>query len=498
MSSTNSCIPCRTGKRRCDRAQPTCSTCARVGRICVYDEAFAGVSVAESSAAPLGQSTTLPFHTASPFATVSSGSTPRVATPLANFDAFQWSSTRQATVNTAVAVEVLRQFGSFDAISAVSNTYFSDAHPRLPIVSPVRFRERLVGISPASAADFAALGLAMKVVLQAPVEHVESMQTELYVMIKSVVSLLEATGYHSLETVQCMVLVAYYEFGHGLVANAALTVGSCARLARVIGLHKDGGSGGDRAIEEERRRTWWAVVGLDRYIGMSTLESFPSTPSFTSSSPIPIDDDLWAQNLLPSSPPHTVSTPCSPTIGTFARECQVAYIISSVIRHAFDPSNDEAFQAEESAQLEKTLMAFLPLLLEEEEKLSRFSVALGMCTSALFTLYDCRLKRSLAQRAETAARVNDLSAQYTEFLHRLLPETNSIGALQMSPYMPYCLYQCAVAQRRLADAGEGEYAKERYEWLVEVLGIFGKRWMVARRYLEMFGRDDAEIVVSVQ
>jgi hypothetical protein len=58
--------------------------------------------------------------------------------------------------------------------------------------------------------------------------------------------------------------MASYEIGHGLESAAYLSIGSCARLAILLGLeHKfDGGS--NSTSMEEKSRTWWGVVIVER------------------------------------------------------------------------------------------------------------------------------------------------------------------------------------------------------------------------------------------
>lgn len=61
-----------------------------------------------------------------------------------------------------------------------------------------------------------------------------------------------------------------------------------------------------------------------------------------------------------------------------ARECQVSYLASRVVRHVFEPTSDQNFQREEELQLEKTIMSFIPILLEEESAFGRHCAALGI------------------------------------------------------------------------------------------------------------------------
>lgn len=75
----------------------------------------------------------------------------------------------------------------------------------------------------------------------------------------------------------------------------------------------------------------------------------------------------------------TISTPAPFHVGPFARECQVAHLIGRVIQHVYHPVTDVDFRSCERAQLERTLKAFLPILIDEELEFSTYCGALGMC-----------------------------------------------------------------------------------------------------------------------
>lgn len=97
------------------------------------------------------------------------------------------------------------------------------------------------------------------------------MQSSLYVKVKGIISLLEATTYHSLETVQSRILVAFYELGHGLHHAATASIGACGKIARFIALHNDlkhpyPEETARGILLEEKRRTMWALHNLDRYV----------------------------------------------------------------------------------------------------------------------------------------------------------------------------------------------------------------------------------------
>lgn len=151
----------------------------------------------------------------------------------------------------------------------MSRVYFVSTHYKLAVVSKARFDERLPDLFVSAGTDFTILCLCMYLIQQPLSLAKEGMVSSLYTTAKTSISLLEATGCHSLDTIQCRLLLALYEMGHGLYPAASISIGACARAARNLGLHH--GSAPPTALasikvtDEERRRTWWAVHNLDRY-----------------------------------------------------------------------------------------------------------------------------------------------------------------------------------------------------------------------------------------
>jgi hypothetical protein len=104
------------------------------------------------------------------------------------------------------------------------------------------------------------------------------MQSSLYVTSKSIISLLEATSYLSLEVVQCHLLIAFYEMGHGIYPAAAASIGACAKIAHYTNSHHGSilSSKKDEReiVVEEKRRTLWALHNLDRYGSLNQILHF--------------------------------------------------------------------------------------------------------------------------------------------------------------------------------------------------------------------------------
>lgn len=191
------------------------------------------------------------------------------AYPCRSVDPFRHEALRQPTVNIAVSTEVAKIVGTYDDIHSMATKYFDTIWQRLPIISKVRFFERLSAVSSNPQADFLVVCLAINLLLEYPSSHEQSMQSSSYVVVKSFINLLESASFLSLDVVQARLLVTFYELGHGIQVGASISVAACARTARLLGLNKKSFQGvkeiyEDRIVAEEQKRVWWAVVNLDR------------------------------------------------------------------------------------------------------------------------------------------------------------------------------------------------------------------------------------------
>ena len=189
------------------------------------------------------------------------------STPGHEIDPFRHETLRKATVDIMVHDEAAKILGSLDKMRAISDSYFNSVHHRMSILSKGRVDERLQDLSASAPADFVALCLSMLLVQQQPLTHTRGMQSSLYIVMKSVISLLEAVKYQSLEIIQCRLLLTFYEMGHGMFPAASLSIGACSRLARFIGLERTNTKPTESmsAISlEEQKRTLWAILNLDR------------------------------------------------------------------------------------------------------------------------------------------------------------------------------------------------------------------------------------------
>jgi hypothetical protein len=242
------------------------SQCARLGKICEYSAERKPYGVPETHQSPS-------TFSASPIAT-SAGHT----APVAPFpDAFFFDSERHVPVpaltleNTQSAPIEIRLLVDSEA-GAIPERYFSTVDTWLPFISRKRLKQGIQASQPPDA-GIALLLLCMKLASDSPQQWQHGASAAAYGLYKTAriyQNTVEEISPMSLATLQALVLIGLYEIGHGIFPAAFLTVGRAARLALLRGAH-------DRknatqlfqtpptwTYWEEERRTWWAIMILDR------------------------------------------------------------------------------------------------------------------------------------------------------------------------------------------------------------------------------------------
>lgn len=173
-----------------------------------------------------------------------------------------------AAIITHFRKNALSVLGSVDETRKVSRAYFSATHYKLAILSQKKFYERLPSLFTSTDPGFITLCLCMHLLQQTPSPLAASMISSLYALAKTGISHLENLHCYSIDIIQSMLLIALYEVGHGIYPAVSISMASCARAARNLGLHKIRSeplskSGGDIG---EKRRTWWAIHNLGRCV----------------------------------------------------------------------------------------------------------------------------------------------------------------------------------------------------------------------------------------
>jgi hypothetical protein len=93
-------------------------------------------------------------------------------------------------------------------------------------------------------------------------------RSSVYTAIKTDLYQAVACGLFELRIFQAMLLLALYELGHAIHPAAYMTVGSCIRYGNAMGFNKIVEYNENETLNdiesEEKRRSWWAALYLDR------------------------------------------------------------------------------------------------------------------------------------------------------------------------------------------------------------------------------------------
>ena len=162
-------------------------------------------------------------------------------------------------------------------------------------VSKMRLSRILQSGLPIDSADLQALFYAMNLTCEPNTEG----QAFRYQATKMAIMLLEQHGQYSTNMLGAYAVLAMYEVGQALFPAAYLTVSGVARLFCALGLHDKKKATQlmrrpDTWVEvEERRRIWWSVLMLDRYVHIGFRFRPLSTPGIPPDEIIPAKDRDW-------------------------------------------------------------------------------------------------------------------------------------------------------------------------------------------------------------
>jgi hypothetical protein len=229
----------------------------RVGRAC----SFQGIESRGESSRPVPSTDAQPLSVPS----------------MLSVDPFSQDTLRASFLDIAVRDEAVNILGEMQELEDLVRRFFSTVYIRVPFISQRRFRVNLPYVYSRPRADYLLLCLSISLVLQRPREinfPGETMQSSLYVTVKCLIASLEAAGVLTLGFVQARALVCFYEIGHGIYPAAAASLAACASSARLLGLenrrsrkqHPEVGDLAGESETEEKKRTLWAIVNMDRYV----------------------------------------------------------------------------------------------------------------------------------------------------------------------------------------------------------------------------------------
>ncbi|KAI1816894.1 fungal-specific transcription factor domain-containing protein [Poronia punctata] len=543
--ANQACYSCRKQKRKCDKALPSCALCARMSRFCDYSETPPNPTV-EDMAALKGRLVELENKLEEVRHSSASISPPAEEfyresyppmcpsvesweqgtqnfDPTVFLDAKLFRDTGLSITRPIVTIppEVLQCIGDTEQVQHLLTNYFVHIHPWFPLV-----RKRRINVSSSlwdNSPENNLLCMAMLLVAWQPTDNLLVTKNYLYFSAKQFSTQLESAGVASLPYLQALLLIALYEYGHGIYPAAWMTVGRCVRYADFIGLpsYKDSNSMlGNCATwidAEERRRTWWAVYVLDKVICLGS-DKRPLCGEPAGNEILPVPDEAWDSGDASLASQHTVMSPRTEFQSPFARLCQAALLLSKALRHCqrakllrlqHKPPDD----SEAASLLEGALdLAALSQREISNHPVRYFSALPSVCLaySAVFKIVTIHLPGSAPETAPAAAYEdpswtsrNHTSAQLAayearkEVMERMHDVVRDIGACashqdglnQISPFVLDAVYYTGVTGAWWRDPCG-------LETIQKALARIGDRWAVAVQYGGLLQQHDIAAVSS--
>ena len=176
--------------------------------------------------------------------------------------------TKSLSVDTSIPKAVLQLLSG--QIQSIQDNYFGSVHRWMPIISMKSLRRLLSNLNSEPRADIALLLLSMKLVVDHPEPNKPDWARScLYQHAKSLFRSIKTSRRYSTHLLQAGLLISLYELGHAIYPEAQGSVLGNVELGLKLGINEAGSKKMNPAPSswtesEERTRTWWGTMILDR------------------------------------------------------------------------------------------------------------------------------------------------------------------------------------------------------------------------------------------
>ncbi|MCJ1312282.1 hypothetical protein MMC25_005956 [Agyrium rufum] len=330
------CTSCKRRKRRCNKAIPACSSCSKRGLACKYptaEQALNSSSASTPAPDPLG------YNFRSNTDVTGSFDSQGLEYPDLLFmdpSLLLHGQIEFPLVTPPVPSHVLELLGDEVDVRAMASKYFHQMNSWMPFISERRFYAFCLGQSCQSRPEVVLLLLCLKLITTLPPTSPRNPRTPLYKAVTHYFHELQGSGTLSMIVLQAGVLIALYEVGHAIYPAAYLSIGTCARYGQALDI---GDSKTIRARKvttlvdlEERRRVWWAVIILDRFVNIGCPGRTLATANPGLDDLLPTNDAAWADGIVRSGDSFRLSSPMPGHMSKFALLCQAARLLGQVLQ----------------------------------------------------------------------------------------------------------------------------------------------------------------------
>ncbi|OBS15187.1 hypothetical protein FPOA_13929 [Fusarium poae] len=507
-----SCEACRRLKRRCSRDTPSCRLCTRLGKTCNYGTEHANPNLRTSSNGLTGQDRTTP-------------ATELDMHQIANFpssyfldsDLFQPILRDSLTIHDGpFSMGQQRGFTTADTFDSLMHHYETTIHQWLPMFSIKRLKEnaKALGDPTQSSVDvlvFLALEALFTQSSDSGEHTILPQSNPSYLKVKHGSFIAEIGGTINIRLIQTLVLIALYELGHGIYPAAYLTIGQAVRLATMVGLHNSKDTKQlfvepeTWALCEEQRRTWWAILMLDRVVVAGSPQLLMSAPEPNTNDLLPCNDDDWNNGRIGFNEALFTRNFHSPSsVGQFARVCQAVHMFGKVLGHirARKKDTDPVEMTAEALQLHNVLVALDQGIMRNDDDMTSghgsLHAALSLCSLARLLLYNeyaCNEPSFSTSRERLATEVEMQRISLTsiqDIVSKTIPQMSRqiVSASQQetkrprhSPILASCLYHAATECAWFVKENNDEEMVAGLEAITQALVVLKSEWVVCDKYL---------------
>ncbi|RFU26774.1 hypothetical protein B7463_g9567, partial [Scytalidium lignicola] len=536
------CMSCRKQKRKCNKALPACSLCERMNRPCDYSEVTPPPTHEDFNALRMklldlesrltganGGGAALNPPIAYPATPGSVGIPTDTLGPPVGFSALQespWQGIQNTfpviafldgetfrygriavpIPNIDIPVDVLELLGDGASIQGALTDYFATIHRWIPIVSQKRMTRNMVNPLWEAGPDLALLFLCMKLITSRPQDGIGCAQNPIYLSAKRFITLMETSGMVSLIVLQANLMVTLYEYGQAIYPAAWMSSGWNIRYGNMLGINTFEftsqllGRSATWTEQEERKRTWWGVLLVDRMLSLGGQSHIITNQEPKDTDLLPVDDAAWDEGNMTQGIAKTGETPYSEQVAPFPRLCQVSHLLGKIFVHhdATFPSDKDRF--DDASRLFEKATSLSRILQEEatDNDYVSLSAAIALSFSAICAVcdpYSCpktvtghtdvstETAEAQLQAIDGLKRASQNIVEFAERLNTVMPLPQDVD--RISPFIMDAMY-CAAANHAwwVRESGDAN-SQLALDNLRNCLRRLGTRWRNAAEYLRI-------------
>ncbi|KIW11562.1 hypothetical protein PV08_10863 [Exophiala spinifera] len=455
--ASRACRLCRTRKKACDKKLPECGYCIQRGLTCVYGDDSHSTSAEKAAifvGSVLAMRSSIPIWLAGDL----SPSTMQSQSP-GLYNSHQGVQDPAMSLAKAVHAQVDHIIRAANISSDyIQERYFRHFHPRLQILEPRLFQEAIEQECGVPAPDVTILLLAMYLITLEPPNDT------IYITLRTIFTAVQTSIRTSIALIQASLLISCYEYTHGWLDAAYISVGACVRMGRLIGINRLQGSRDDESLKSDTRETLKLVESWNLWWGITILESALLSEVDENVQKSVSDYHLGDQSPLPLGSESTVGSSmlrclkCVPLTvskdnSDFTRLAQATCLLNRV-RRAVTFKIDYS----ELAAIDKEIQSYLLLALNEDRDgcpKALHSISVAIAVRGLFVLHQ-RILNDVGERQDGYSR-NSYAALYTasKMVLDAAKDHYSSSAKPRILFLPLCCRRnIQDAKAFLTDSGE--------------------------------------------